>query len=228
VVIDVDPRNGGDDTLGALVRELGELPATWTVLTPGGGAHYYLRHDGRGVFGGLGAGVDLKHEGYVVAPPSLHPNGGTYQWDAGAHPVETPLADVPDAWLARMVRPRALARTPSSGCDARESFLGRAFDALGWLGGPLPNGRRAAHCPWAETHSDGRGKGRDSSTVLFPRSITTSLGGFACSHGHCASRRLTDVLRALPPDAIDAGVRAFPDAYRLVLWRLASPPARAR
>jgi hypothetical protein len=227
LVVDVDPRNGGDETFGALARELGPTPATWTVLTPGGGAHYYFRHDGDAVGGGLGAGVDLKHQGYVVAPPSVHPNGGTYRWDAGAHPMDTPLAILPSSWLLRAVRPRTIVRAASSGQDARESFLGAAFQALGWLGAPLPGGRRVARCPWAAAHTDGRGNGRDSSTVLFPRNTATTLGGFACSHGHCAGRRVADVLRALPPDAIDAGARAFPYAYRLVVWRLASTTARA-
>ena len=226
VVIDVDPRNGGDESLAALEREIGSLPRTWTVLTPSGGAHYYLRHQGSTVAGTLGPGLDVKHQGYVVAPPSVHPNGGVYAWDLGAHPLESAIAPIPVAWLARLTRDR-VARPPSSGVDARESFLGRAFEELGWLGEPLPDGRRMARCPWAAAHSDGRGAGRDSSTVLFPRRVGAAMGGFACSHAHCAQRRLEHVLRALRPEAIDVAARAFPDAYRSMIRRLASWEGRS-
>ncbi len=42
LVLDVDPRNGGDESLAKLVAEHGALPATWTVETGGGGTHYYF------------------------------------------------------------------------------------------------------------------------------------------------------------------------------------------
>lgn len=38
-VLDVDPRNGGDDSLRALVEEHGPLPTTYTVQSGGGGTH---------------------------------------------------------------------------------------------------------------------------------------------------------------------------------------------
>src|SRR5215211_444197 len=41
-VLDVDPRNGGDESLDAFEREHGELPETRTVRTGGGGWHYYF------------------------------------------------------------------------------------------------------------------------------------------------------------------------------------------
>jgi hypothetical protein len=223
VVIDVDPRNGGDETLGSLLRRVGALPATWTSLTPGGGVHYYLRHTTDERLHVLGPGLDIKYAGYVVAPPSIHPSGGRYRWDLGAHPLETDLADVPPEWLARM-RCASTGVTPfaSSGVDARLSFLGAAFEAIGWLGQLLTEGRRCVRCPWLDEHSDGRGDGGDSSTVLFSPALGTTLGGFHCSHAHCANRRVLDVMRELPPEAIDAAARAFPEAYRYVLCRLAA------
>jgi Bifunctional DNA primase/polymerase, N-terminal/AAA domain len=73
IVIDVDPRNGGDRTM-ALLRENGKnLSPTWTVQTGGGGQHYYLTvpADAR-LRGKLGPGVDVKlpGKGYVIVPPS--------------------------------------------------------------------------------------------------------------------------------------------------------------
>ena len=83
VVIDVDPRNGGDWTLRRLEEQDGGLPHTPTVMT-GDGRHIWLRHNGvpvRSTTHGLGPGVDIKGAGgYVVAPPSRHENGQRYEW----------------------------------------------------------------------------------------------------------------------------------------------------
>jgi len=100
LVIDVDPRHGGDETLARLERQLGALPETPTVETGGSGWHLYFR----GVVGPLratlGAGVDVKHHGgYVVAPPSVHASGRRYAWRTGCAPAERALAELPGAWL---------------------------------------------------------------------------------------------------------------------------------
>ena len=73
VVLDVDPRHGGDDSLAALEAEHGRLPETPLVVTGGGGLHYYFGHPGGDVRSyTLAAGLELKADGtFVVAPPSL-------------------------------------------------------------------------------------------------------------------------------------------------------------
>ena len=77
VVIDVDPRHGGDITwLEVLAgREL----ITKDVLTGGGGHHLFFSGNGHEIHGGtdvLGRGVDVRAwGGYIVAPPSLHESG---------------------------------------------------------------------------------------------------------------------------------------------------------
>src|SRR5215211_2791427 len=76
VVLDVDPREGGDDTLHELESRHGELPATVEALTGGGGRHLYF-HSGeliRNSAGKVGPGLDVRGDGgYVVVPPSPHP-----------------------------------------------------------------------------------------------------------------------------------------------------------
>lgn len=93
VVLDVDPRQGGDATLEARTEEHGKLPETLTVNTGGGGQHYYFA-DGTPATpdGKAGAGLDRKAAtGYVVAPPSRHASGGTYSWvEYDAEPVAPP------------------------------------------------------------------------------------------------------------------------------------------
>src|SRR5262249_25320402 len=46
VVLDVDPRHGGDESLRQLEEQYGPLPETPTVLSGGGGRHLYFRHPG--------------------------------------------------------------------------------------------------------------------------------------------------------------------------------------
>ena len=69
VVIDVDPRNGGDNTLALFPA----LPRTRTTATRSGGRHYWLTIEpGTEMRGKLGPGIDVKRhgKGYVVIPPS--------------------------------------------------------------------------------------------------------------------------------------------------------------
>ena len=42
IVMDVDPRNGGDESLAKLVARFGPLPYTAKQSTPSGGAHYFF------------------------------------------------------------------------------------------------------------------------------------------------------------------------------------------
>jgi hypothetical protein len=72
LVLDVDPRHGGDDVLAALEAEHGRLPDTATVVTGGGGAHFYFAHPGGEIRSrNLAPGLELKADGaFVVAPPS--------------------------------------------------------------------------------------------------------------------------------------------------------------
>lgn len=117
VVIDIDPRHGGDQTWAALVTAHGpELEATVRVTTGGGGRHYYFRAPaGVRLSDGahrLGAGVDVKANGYVIMPPSHHASGGRYAWDSqpgGAlarHELDG-AAPVPPALLALLCPPPA-------------------------------------------------------------------------------------------------------------------------
>jgi len=230
LVVDVDPRNGGDETLGALERHYGQLPATPRVLTPGGGQHLYFHFPNAiQTRTTLGEGLDLKtNGGFVVAPPSVHPNGGLYRWDVGALPSETPLVE-PPAWLldrAAVAATRSYAGGGLAEGTARDTFLGAAFDAMGWLGRDLADGKVAVRCPWSQLHSDGRGRGGDSSVVIFPGSARLKLGGFKCSHAHCAGLTLADVLRALSPTAVDAAARSAPSVYAVVIRKLARAACR--
>ncbi len=103
VVLDIDSRHDGDQSLAALVARYGELATTPTVLTGGGGRHIYFHapHDAeiRNSAGVLGPGLDVRGEGgYVIAPPSWHPSGQAYRWAPEVRIDEVELAPLP-AWL---------------------------------------------------------------------------------------------------------------------------------
>lgn len=108
VVLDVDPRSGGDDSLHELERELGRLPETVRAETGGGGEHYLFRHPGVDLVGVAAPGLDVKDRGYIVAPPSVHPSGKGYAWDLA--PDEVDVTELPEAWLARLRQPTGLRR----------------------------------------------------------------------------------------------------------------------
>ena len=102
-VLDVDGRNGGDDTLHELIAEHGDLPTTPHVITGSGGSHYWYRSPAVAITsraGALGPGLDVKADGgYVIVPPSVHPNtGAEYAWDAFAHVDDVALAEMPE-WM---------------------------------------------------------------------------------------------------------------------------------
>jgi putative DNA primase/helicase len=107
LVLDVDATHDGFESLALLEDTYGALPDTPAVLTGSGGRHIYFRlPEGvtvRNSTGKLGPGLDVRGDGgYVVAPPSVHPNGTPYLWLEGQDPWTQVLADPPD-WLLRLI-----------------------------------------------------------------------------------------------------------------------------
>lgn len=89
VVLDIDPRSGGEETLKALANgHMKEILATLTAETGGGGFHYFFSGAPENLPGKLGPGVDLKRHrrGYVIVSPSVHPSGQRYRWAKGFKP----------------------------------------------------------------------------------------------------------------------------------------------
>jgi hypothetical protein len=100
VVLDIDPRHGGDSGLQALERQHGPVPETVETRTGGGGRHLYFAHPGEILHNraGLAPGVDLRGDGgYVVAPPSVHASNEPYRWERS--PDVCRLASLP-GWLS--------------------------------------------------------------------------------------------------------------------------------
>ncbi len=100
VVLDIDPRHGGDETMVELGFAV--LPATPTVRTAGGGWHLYfapaegMRNTAGARGRGVGAGLDWRGVGgYVIVPAP----GSGYEWMLETRAL--PLAAVPERLLPR-------------------------------------------------------------------------------------------------------------------------------
>ncbi|KMW21587.1 bifunctional DNA primase/polymerase [Enterocloster citroniae] len=112
VVIDLDvdkDKDKGIDgrvTLREWEAEHEKLPnSTWLAITGRGGYHYFY-HDTSTVRNrtGIYEGIDIRGDGgYVVAPPSIHPNGNTYEWEQD--PMLYPLAEASGAVFDFLVGP---------------------------------------------------------------------------------------------------------------------------
>ena len=98
LVVDLDEKeNGisGSDSLHNWERENGELPETVRSITGKGGAHLLFRIDhAEKNKVNLLEGVDIRSDnGYIVAPPSIHPNGNRYEWEYDPEEYEIAEAD---------------------------------------------------------------------------------------------------------------------------------------
>lgn len=113
IVLDIDPKHGGDATLDRLERRFRPLSSTVEAVTGGGGRHLYFAHPG-GLTrnrAGLAQGIDLRGDGgYIVAPPSIHPSGRPYRWVPGRGPDEITLAPLP-RWLIVPIRGPRIGRS---------------------------------------------------------------------------------------------------------------------
>lgn len=95
--IDIDEDKGvfGDDSLKEWEKAHGELPDTWRAITGRGGYHYYFRSDEKIKNAtNILPGIDIRGEGgYVIAPPSIHQNGNSYQWELDPDDIDIHFAD---------------------------------------------------------------------------------------------------------------------------------------
>lgn len=115
VVIDLDiDKDKGVDGYGTLRKWQeghGALPETWQSITGRGGYHLFYKDAASNKSrAGLYEGIDVRADGgYVVAPPSVHPNGRRYEWEQGpgdgleiaqadGRVAGFLLGDLPDRW----------------------------------------------------------------------------------------------------------------------------------
>lgn len=99
VVIDLDRDEekgcDGYEVLREWEKQHGQLPETCQSITGRGGYHLLYRDTAEHRNAqALYEGVDIRGEGgYIVAPPSVHPNGRHYEWEQGPDEFEIAQAD---------------------------------------------------------------------------------------------------------------------------------------
>ena len=106
LVLDIDPRNGGLDSIQAEIKKYGAPPKTPTVKTGGGGYHFYYRYPNFSNIknGEILPGVDIKTDGgYVLIPGSV--TDDVYTWAKGLSNTEINLAELP-GWIVELASAR--------------------------------------------------------------------------------------------------------------------------
>lgn len=172
IVLDVDPRNGGD------LDALGHLPTTWTARTGGGGWHLLYRYQGE-TAGRVrdAAGIDIKTStGYIVAAPSIHPDGGIYMWE-----TRGPVVALPQHLHTRVRRhvPRPRGRgtaTPTPGgiiTVVAEAVEGNRNNALYWAACRLAE-EDATHSAWDDLRASAQLAGLGDLEIA--QTIASALG----------------------------------------------------
>lgn len=171
-IIVVDPDGEEGERLLALVeKKFGKLPPTIESVT-GRGRHLFFRlpEGCERVPSSKGDGLDIRADGgYVVAPPSIHENGKTYEWNEAEEYATAPqwLLDRARNWIATL---KAL-KDPT----AAEGGLEGKGKGLPSEGRPEPR------------------QGRDASVVAFP-----SREAVPEPWSEIGERRLRSALAAIP------------------------------
>lgn len=109
---------------------LDNFPKTWTVKTSKG-YHLYYRYpdfDIRNTTHLNGQPVDIRGEGgYVVAPPSTHPDGHIYHWVDGLSPEDLKPAEWPTKTTEKQpLTPTSSPKTRTT--EATSSYISTAID----------------------------------------------------------------------------------------------------
>jgi hypothetical protein len=119
LVLDIDPRHGGNNRLRQLKGKLGAPPETVTATTGGGGHHLFFKHPSfkvRKDTGGklLGRGIDVLSDGCIIVAPSRHASGRRYAWVKGKSFQDIEPAKLPKAWRDRLRGDAANKSTPNN------------------------------------------------------------------------------------------------------------------
>lgn len=108
MVVDVDARNGGVESLQSLLADFPEIQGAGLIVETGSGGgskHYYFTvpHD-MALVSKLSAfpGIDFKTSGYVVGPGSRHQSGREYRVLVG---IVEDIAPAPEKLLSALKKP---------------------------------------------------------------------------------------------------------------------------
>ncbi len=120
-VIDVDVSTSGDVSGKISLEEFSDLPATIKQDTPRGGFHAFFKSGNSPANrNSFRPGIDIRGDGYyVVIAPSIHPNGGKYEWVKGQSPWDILPAEYPDFMRPVKTDPCVSVQTPYNASDSK-------------------------------------------------------------------------------------------------------------
>lgn len=112
LVLDVDPRNGGTESLALLEQDLGinfTNESTAIVKTGGGGLHFYFKKTSDATLGwkldSKYRGIDIKMQGgFVVIAGSIHASGNYYEWLSAKKSDLENLSPIPEGLVAMLTK----------------------------------------------------------------------------------------------------------------------------
>jgi hypothetical protein len=153
VVLDVDPRHGGDISIRALAAKGHAFPRAPRQRTGNGGYHLIYRHQPgiRSSAGRLGPGIDVKsNSGSAVLAPSWTAKsdngpGGPYVWEVSPFDVAVPRMPL---WMAQMLCPPPRPR-PALTPEVKDGDLGHLLRFVA----ASSKGERNARLHWAASRA---------------------------------------------------------------------------
>ena len=171
MVIDLDPRNGSEESIAKLKAKKQEFPATVTAKTANGGLHLYyaLEPELKNSKSVLAPGIDMKTTGgYVVGPPSVLTGGKRYEWINS--PLGGSLPRLP-RWAVEALKPKP-----------QPVFKQMEYSGLPQDVAPLANfvasssgGERNKRLYWAGCRAAEAGGGNGEKAALLSAAIAVGL-----------------------------------------------------
>jgi hypothetical protein len=125
-VLDVDPKNGGEESYARLVSKYGALADTLRQKTGGGGSQYLYEMPEQAVIAGRAPvyedwpGIDARGQNnYILVEPSIHPNGTKYVWDTTKRTILEDPVQPANGWLLEWVMK---AQAHRNGAGGKKSY----------------------------------------------------------------------------------------------------------
>lgn len=105
LAIDMDRHEGKPDGVKAYNKLRGEnkFPDKTPVSISGGnGYHIIVKRPAGKLKAKVVPGIDVKSNGYIILPPSIHPSGKLYKWQDGLSLLDVQPVDPPE-WLLHLI-----------------------------------------------------------------------------------------------------------------------------
>jgi hypothetical protein len=108
IIVDVDPRNGGDTSLERLMVIAPEILNTLSVKSGGNGMHLYFKVDPKekenlkkNISDYSGIDIKFADKELLILPGSIHKSGNEYAWNQ-----KLPISNLPQSVLELMTSPK--------------------------------------------------------------------------------------------------------------------------